>query len=580
MTGAELGRLVRTLRPLHPSQLWWRARYTVERRLSRLDRRPTARRATVPTRRLDLPSMPEWHTPGPSPGRVLALARDGVFENVGVAQTVGRDAPRWNGPFGRLWSITLQYHGWALQLARAAADSGGSEACALFQHYVGDWIERCGTAASPFGWNAYAIATRVAYWIRAHGLIADRLDARFRDRFLESLWAQAEFLSNHLEWDLRANHLLRDGVGLVWLGRFFDGPRASRLLALGTELGLSQTEEQVLPDGCHFERSPHYHLHVMEDVATLALLVEHAAARAQLTQTWRRMAEALSWLPHPDGDVPLFNDGGLRAACPAEEMLATAPVLGLARPALVRHGGRLFPDFGLAIWHGDPWTVHWDVGPVGPDCQPGHAHADTLSIECSLGGSRFIVDPGTHDYDDSERRRYDRSTAAHNTVTVGGESSSEVWHIFRVGRRATPREVRIEIDSGGLRGTASHDGFDHLPGHPGHTRTLEVRDGGALVITDDVSGNGRHPVEGGLLFAPDVTVEKDAGGGVTAAGPSGAVTVCVEGPVSVEIECRPYHPTYGVELTTRRLTWRAHTKLPLRVQTVLAPVTPRRLDSR
>ena len=37
---------------------------------------------------------------------------------------------------------------------------------------------------------------------------------------------------------------------------------------------------------------------------------------------------------------------------------------------------------------------------------------------------------------DDERRRYDRSTAAHNTVSIDGTDSSEVWQIFRVGRRA------------------------------------------------------------------------------------------------------------------------------------------------
>src|SRR5207248_1950066 len=119
--------------------------------------------------------------------------------------------------------------------------------------------------------------------------------------------------------------------------------------------------------------------------------------------------------------------------------------------------------------------LFFDAGPVGPDYQPGHAHADTLSIECSYRAERLIVDPGTFSYDRDARRNYDRSTAAHNTVSVDGQNSSEVWHIFRVGRRAYPRDVEVVLGSDSFRASASHDGYDQLPGRPRHWRQVEVR---------------------------------------------------------------------------------------------------------
>ena len=131
------------------------------------------------------------------------------------------------------------------------------------------------------------------------------------------------------------------------------------------------------------------------------------------------------------------------------------------------------------------------MGPVGPEYQPGHAHADTLTFECSFRGRRMCVDPGTLAYDDDTTRRvHDRSTAAHNTVCIDSEDSSEVWHIFRVGRRARPVEVNVSCDEASMTAEASHDGYDHLAGRPRHRRKIEVSADGTLRITDTVSGVG------------------------------------------------------------------------------------------
>ena len=109
-----------------------------------------------------------------------------------------------------------------------------------------------------------------------------------------------------------------------WLGRavFFGGPEPREWLQAAAALAISQAKEQVLADGGHFERSPMYHVHAMEDFLTLGVLVEEPVARESIRDTWRSMAEFLTWVRHPDGRIPLFNDGALNgAACP-QEMLA------------------------------------------------------------------------------------------------------------------------------------------------------------------------------------------------------------------------------------------------------------------
>jgi uncharacterized heparinase superfamily protein len=573
----ELPRLLRTVRPLRGAQVWWRARYLLEHR------RPPAAEpqppAGVSERGGEFPRVPLFHRPGATGEEAVAMLAAGDFAHLNRWQNLGRERPDWRlgaATAHRLWVTTLHYHYWVYDLAEAAAaaDRTGELAASLLRHYLSDWIERCGLAAAgarELAWNAYAVATRLSWWIRAWRLLGpERFGAspEFARKFLLSGWRQAAYLHRHLEWDLRGNHLLRDAAGLAWAGRFFAGAEAEQWLRTATALAADQVDEQVLADGGQFERSPMYHLHVMEDVLSLALLLEDAAVKEKLAARWTAMAEYLAWVRHPDGGIPLLNDAALGAYAEPAAMLARGGGIGAGMDASSRRGGRYFAETGLVVWQGEPWTVFFDVGPLGPDFQPGHAHADTLTLECSFAGQRLIVDPGTHSYDADERRRYDRSTRAHNTVGVDGQDSSEVWHIFRVGRRARPLSVKVETAANRLAAAAGHDGYDHLPGRPRPCRELSVANQGSLTVTDRIEGKGRHRLEGGFLLAPEWKATAIAGGFDLTSG-SRRVRVRVAGPPELRLkeERRPYHPEYGLELETTRLSWSVDRELPVEVET-------------
>lgn len=554
-----VSRLFRTLRHTRPSQLFWRLCYTLERKRAVRPERWRWTGSGLPPVRNDFPLVvPANHM---ADGRgVVARLRAGEFRHLHWAVKLGYPHPDWrlgNVSVDRLWTVTLHYHEWADELAGLAA-AGDAEAAALLHHYLHDWIARCplsAPGARALAWNSYAIATRITWWVRA----ARRYPPIRTDAFLNSLWEQTAYLSDHLEWDLRANHLMRDAVGLVWAGRYFAGERAATWLRTGTQLAVEQAKEQVLPDGGHFERSPMYHRHVMEDVGSLAELVEDATATREFRDTLGRMAEFDAWVRHPDGQIPLFNDAALNGVDGDSGLVS-------------RSGGRYFPDTGLAVWHGDPWSVFFDVGPVGPDYQPGHAHADTLTMECSYRGKRLIVDPGTYAYDNDDRRRYDRSTSAHNTVVIDGQDSSEVWHIFRVGRRAYPKDVAVEFPAGGMAATATHTGYDHLPGRPRHARQIRVEADGKFTIRDTLTGRGNHKAQGGYLLAPGWSVLSD-GTGWLVRNESQAVRVHLVGPAAMtsSVESRPFHPEFGLEIPTTRLCWQYDGPLPVEVTTTLEP---------
>jgi uncharacterized heparinase superfamily protein len=582
MSLKDLPRLARTVAHLRPSQIFWRGRYALRRRLPlRLtDQSATRLPATLSTDALAHPRREDSArlTPNRNATNELAILErlsQGRFLHLNEERTLGRP-PDWllgSRDEGRLWTVTLHYHRWAWELAMIAGDQTphAPRAHELFRELVGDWIERCDISrpgARDLAWNSYAIATRLEWWTLAALQFCTEWDRypRFEKAFYESYRRQANHLLGNIEWDLRGNHLVRDAVGLAWASRLslydthLNGDRYQRI---AMRLADEQACEQVLPDGGHFERSPMYHCHVMKDFGMLAEMSDTAEVRDQLKSVVSRMEDFDAWMRHPDGEIALFNDAALDEEPPPLDIVAS-------QPAYLPRGGRHFADTGLAVWRGDKWAIFFDVGPIGPDYQPGHGHADNLTLECSFGGQRLFVDPGTHSYDRDERRAYDRSTAAHNTVCVDEIDSSEVWHIFRAGRRARPLDVKVVANETHFDASAAHDGYRHLGGVI-HRRRVHLADDKTLSITDRIEGTGSHKLDGGWLLAPGWTASAaEAGWQLDRDGAS--LRLRLKGPADLRhsIETRLWHPRFGVEIPTTRLAWRWQGSLPFELVTTVA----------
>jgi len=328
MSLKDLPRLARTVAHLRPSQIYWRGRYALRRHDPLQSLRESAP-APAPglvgesiTRlcEQDLPAMASDVALADDQAIVNRLSQ-GIFRHLHEERTLGRPPDWLLGPrdHGRLWTVTLHYHPWAWELAAIVAANSpcAAQAGGLYKEYVADWIDCCDlshSGARQLAWNSYAIATRLGWWARSAVRLGSAwwsANPQFRQRFLSSFWSQADHLANNIEWDLRGNHLVRDAVGLAWAGRFWDGPDARRWLEQATALALGQATEQVLADGGHFERSPMYHKHVMDDFDLLSRLIDDAAVRERLQAVVARMNEFAKWMRHPDGGLALFNDAAL-----------------------------------------------------------------------------------------------------------------------------------------------------------------------------------------------------------------------------------------------------------------------------
>jgi uncharacterized heparinase superfamily protein len=500
----SVARWLRTARHLEAAQLWHRARLTLRR--AWLEQRGAAAHLHFAARAEALAPAALDH---PGLGRVAALrerladaaasravadaAGAGRFTFLSRERTFG-ERVAWFDPSldegTRLWKTLLHEFPYALDLAWAARTTGDAryrERClALMRSWSAEaTIGRPGYARDS--WNARAVATRLVNWAlaaRVLGLAPESDDCRFIAR---ALTLHGLFLRENLELDLRANHLLRDAVGLVFAHELVGAwPEAPLLLE-------AQVAVQVLEDGCHYERTPHYHALVLQDLLEVcALLGERSPA--WLTAAVARMAGFLDYLLPEDGALPLFGDTWHGEPAPrallAEAGAATPPPPGVPERAS-----------GLVVLRAGSVHAVIRAGSHGPDFQLGHAHADLLSFEASVGARRLVTDTGTGVYDAGPVRDRMRSTAAHNTVQIDGAELLEAWGSFRTGRRGRAT-VRGRGACGGFEWlSASHDAWSFLPGRPRHERLLAISHERILVL-DAVLGSGRHRVRSALHLHP------------------------------------------------------------------------------
>jgi uncharacterized heparinase superfamily protein len=328
----------------------------------------------------------------------------------------------------------------------------------------------------------------------------------------------------------------------------------------------AQIREQILPDGMHFELSAMYQLLVLEALLDVAN-VSHAfglRAPANLPGVCRAMLAALDVLTHPDGNIAQFNDAALDESPAPAELHDYACRLDLEHATPTAVGSSWLPHAGYARLCGGRAVAMVDVAEIGPSYLPAHAHADTLTFELSVGGRRVVVDTGISTYEANDARQRERGTAAHNTVTVDGRNSSDVWHAFRVGARA--RILRRSFEAAGSVSMVhgAHDGYRQVG--LVHARTWRMHDE-RLEIVDEFEGHGPHRLESAFHFSPDCRVHLRTGS---------AFVEHVDGAPAVRIDLDPglawsvvdyaYHPGFGLSEPAARLVGRVEASLP-RTQT-------------
>jgi hypothetical protein len=394
----------------------------------------------------------------------------------------------WNfNNYGKLWAYNLNYFDYLLQ--KDIAKEQGLRLIYAFINQIED---------NRQGLEPYPLSLRGMNWIKflsQHTIEDAKIDA--------SLYAQYQILLDNIEYHLLGNHLMENGCSLLF-GAFYFKDEA--LLKAAKTILKEQLDEQILADGGHFERSTMYHLIILERLMDcynliannslpfqLPKLKEKLQKKVELMLGWMEQLTVGSTSPRLRGagsgqeaegpELPLLNDAAPGISAPVDELIDYAGRLGL-RAKKVK-----LSESGYRTFKNTHFELICDVGNIGPDYIPGHAHCDTLSFVLYCKGLPAITDPGISTYENNKQRRLERSTAFHNTVEFDGKEQSEIWGAFRVGRRAKIHDVCEQKDeNGAFFLSACHDGYQKWGVK--HKRGWMIEnDGKRIIIKDQLIGN-------------------------------------------------------------------------------------------
>lgn len=435
-----------------------------------------------------------------------------------------------------LWRYNLHYFD---DLNAAAA----KERTQWHAQLIRSWIYDISPGAD-IAWDAYPTSLRIVNWIKW-----SLSDNELTDEFNQSLATQAHWLFRHMEFHLLANHLWSNAKALIFAGVYFAGPMADKWLKTASRLLSRQIEEQILPDGGHFERSPMYHSLILEDIVDLLQLdglysnILSSQLVAKLNHCMPKMFSWLNFMSHPDGEIAFFNDATIGIAANHARVSDYIRAVGLPVVNTAECRVNVLGDSGYVRADSRSASLITDVAPLGPDYQPGHGHADTLSFELSIFGQRVFVNRGIDRYDGDSGRLMQRSTRSHNTVEVDGENSSEVWGSFRVARRAKPFDLTINESDDCIQIACAHDGYLRLAGGVLHHRKWELTDS-SLSVIDTLDGVFTKATAR-MHIHPMVDVSRVEDSFCLLKVHGKEVGIKVEG-AGVQINKTTYHPGFGL----------------------------------
>lgn len=522
-----------TLKYLRPVQFYGRLWFRFHR--------PRPSLVDLPARRI---AISGWQRPAE---KEPSLVNDGEFRflnETGKLEVIGWDCEQRS----KLWRYNQHYFD---DLNAKAA----SERFEWHRLILLGWVSD-NPVGEGSGWEPYPTSLRIVNWVK-WACVGNQLPPECE----ESLAVQARWLTGRLEIHLLGNHLFANAKALVFAGCYFEGPEAESWVVRGLKILEREVPEQILADGGHFERSTMYHAMALEDMLDLVNLLGvvecESSSFAVRTRHFvalcrQKIPSMIQWMNamcHPDGDIAFFNDAAFGIAPSPFSLRAYADRLGFKGREVAK---RLIPlqESGYFRLATEDACVLFDAAAVGPDYLPGHAHADTLSFELSFWGHRLLVNSGTSEYGISSERLRQRSTAAHNTVEVNGEDSSEVWSGFRTARRAYPFDVTYRETESGQHVSACHNGYRRLPSSVSVCRSLELA-GDSLTVTDYLDGQWQIAVARFFLH-PGIAAYDEGKAGIRLRLPGGEECILeFIGAGQISLIDATWHPRFGVTEQSR-----------------------------
>ena len=305
-----------------------------------------------------------------------------------------------------------------------------------------DWISK-NTNERSENWGPYTLSKRLTAWVK--WLNKNNIPSEITPIIKLSISLQLKRLFIDMEYHKPANHLLENIRGYLFgcssiinSSQYFNNETEYQLEKVLGE-AIKQLNIQILDDGGHFERSPFYHLLMLEavkDIKDLAKLIskqgflipeilEKSIKLVGLCEEKiEKMTKWLEIITMSDGYIAQFNDS--------------------SRFKGLKHSfdnlTELLESSGFFVRHKNNNSFILSCSSPSPTFLPEHSHCDILSYELSINGKLAIIDSGCSGYENETLRLMSRETEAHNLPMVQHHDQSDIWGMFEFGKRAQIRK--------------------------------------------------------------------------------------------------------------------------------------------
>ena len=373
------------------------------------------------------------------------------------------------GDIKYIWEINRHQH--LISLSKAYYLTKREEYKKEVVTQILDWIEKNPYLRGVNWLSSLELAIRLISWSWVWFFLDGEIEEDFKNKWLETIYKHCLFISkNFSKYSSANNHLIGEAAGLFIATLVWDFDKRSQWWRdRSFNILIEEIEKQNYEDGVNKEQAIWYQQFILDFFILAGILGEKNNIEFP-KKYWKRiekMLEFIASIMDKEGNIPNIGDSDSGYAVilsdekdfnPFKSLLATGAVLfergdfkykvkkidektfwilgeeGLRKFRNLKERKfvslKTFSYGGYYILSSDEDTDKeikciFDCGPLGYLSICAHGHADALSFTLSVGGRKFLIDPGTYAYHTQKVwREYFKGTSAHNTLRIDFENQA------------------------------------------------------------------------------------------------------------------------------------------------------------
>lgn len=408
----------------------------------------------------------------------------------------------WNHPSmnegTRLFKLNLHYQSFLIDFILENKDKNPRSTVKYTMSVIYSWVNQNNyfdSESFKCSWNSYCVSNRMVNYIKVFCLLNAEICDYDKNQLLKIIYKHFSFLKRNIEYDISGNHLLENHLSILYASIFFDQKKLFKKYLIATKKVLNN---QILDDGAHYELSTMYHGIIF---SKLIDLVNYAKSNLYLTKNnftsfKQILTKMLSWSYQIEcyDQMPLLNDS-------SKSLTYSFKKLNTMYKNVFGHyflANNIVPlgKSGYRKFKTKNYELLADIGNIGANDVPGHAHADTFNTIIFDQIGPLFIDPGVSTYNNNNDRKNERSTSFHNTVNLDSLNSSEIWSSFRVGKQC---KVKIFNDESNFI-HAEHNGYSLYDIKLARKWIIKNK---SIEIDDSINGSNSYSFSQNWILAPN-----------------------------------------------------------------------------